>query len=324
VSRLVGSEMCIRDRISAAIAAWCAALAIAATPSGAQIDRAEIIRFALALSAVGVSRLFAPLWIIGILSAAAFLGGWSLLRRLSRDRRIWIAAVVIGFATVSQVVWNVVVKPVDTGASVDITQYELLRNTFGRAGFFYDTMLGSFGWLNVKAPYIVILIWSAAIGLLLVLGLALASRRAAIVLLLTAAATALLPLVGEYREVPISGPFWQGRYTLPLAVGVPLIAAWIIGGSSIGARLARSRIALAVGVALGVGQFLSFTQTLRRFSVGYNGAFMFWRNPSWSPPFGALPIILGFGLVLIVWYVWLLGPSPEDIDTAFNEPVDAS
>lgn len=173
------------------------------------------------------------MWIVGILIVAGMLGGWTAIRRMSRDRRMQLAAGLIGIATLSQVVWNVIVRPVDTGTSVEVSRYELIRNTIGRSGFFYDSMIGYFGWLNVKAPYVVILIWSAAIGLLLALGLSLPSRRAALALLLTAVATVMLPLVSEYREVPIIGPFWHGRYTLPLAVGVPIIAAWIIGASSI-------------------------------------------------------------------------------------------
>ncbi len=309
--------------ISAAIAAWCSALAIAATRADTRIDRAEIIRLVVAFSALGVSRLFAPMWIVGILVAAGLLGGWTTFRRMSRDRGMQLAAVLIGIATLSQVVWNVIVRPVATGTSVEVSQYERIRNTIGRSGFFYDSMIGNFGWLNVKAPYVVILIWTAAIGLLLSLGLSLPSRRAALALLLTAAATVMLPLASEYREVPIIGPFWQGRYTLPLAVGVPLIAAWIIGASSIGERLARSRLPLIVGAALFIGHFLSFAQTLRRFSVGYNGSFMYWRAPSWSPPLGALPITLGFGLVLILWSLWLLGPSPEDLEVPVNAAVDS-
>jgi hypothetical protein len=224
------------------------------------------------------------------------------------------AALVIAVATLAQIVWNVVIRPVDTGTSVDVSRYELIRNTIGRSGFFYDSMIGNFGWLTVHAPYLTIVVWTAVIGLVLALGLSVSSRRASIALLLVAAATALLPLVSEYREVPIIGPFWQGRYTLPLAVGVPIVAAYLIGASSIGARLARSRLALVVGLALGVGQFLGFAQTLRRFTVGSNGPFQYWRNAPWAPPFGALPVTLAFIGALVVWLVWMLGPTPEDLE----------
>jgi hypothetical protein len=95
---------------------------------------------------------------------------------------------------------------------------------------------------------------------------------------------------------------------------VPIVAAYLIGASSIGARLARSRLTLVVGIALGAGQFLGFAQTLRRFTVGSNGPFRYWANAPWAPPFGALPVTLAFIAVLVVWLIWMLGPTPEDLE----------
>jgi len=300
--------------ISAAIAAWASACALLAAPAEGPIDRRLVLRIAVAFSALGLSRLFAPMWIAAILGTVGIIGGITLLRRWLQDRGLQVAAVVIAVATLSQVAWNLVVRPVDTGTSVEITRYELIRNTIGRSGFFYESMIGNFGWLNVKAPYLTIVAWTAAIGLLLALGLSMSSRRASIALLLVAAATALLPIVSEYREVPIIGPFWQGRYTLPLAVGVPIVGAYLVGASSIGARLARSRLAIVVGVALGVGQFLGFAQTLRRFTVGINGPFQYWVNAPWSPPLGALTLTLAFIAAVALWLIWMLGPTPEDLE----------
>lgn len=300
--------------ISAAIAAWASAFALIAAPADTPLDRHLVVRVAVAFSALGLARLFAPMWIVAILGTAGLVAGITVIRRLLRERGLQMAALVIALATLSQIIWNVLIKPVDTGTSVDVSRYELIRNTIGRSGFFYDSMIGNFGWLTVHAPYLTIVVWTAAIGLVLALGLAMSSRRASIALLLVAAATALLPLVSEYREVPIIGPFWQGRYTLPLAVGVPIVAAYLIGASSIGARLARSRLALVVGIALGVGQFLGFAQTLRRFTVGSNGPFRYWSGAPWAPPFGALPVTLAFIAALVVWLLWMLGPTPEDLE----------
>ena len=300
--------------ISAAIAAWASAFALIAASADEPLDRRLVIRVAVAFSALGLARLFAPMWIIAILGTVGLVAGITVIRRLLRERGLQMAALVIAIATLSQIVWNVLIKPVDTGTSVDVSRYELIRNTIGRSGFFYDSMIGNFGWLTVHAPYLTIVVWTAAIGLVLALGLAVSSRRASIALLLVAAATALLPLVSEYREVPIIGPFWQGRYTLPLAVGVPIVASYLIGASSIGARLARSRLALVVGIALGAGHFLGFAQTLRRFTVGSNGPFRYWSGAPWGPPFGALPVTLAFVAVLVGWLVWMLGPTPEDLE----------
>jgi hypothetical protein len=300
--------------ISAAIAAWASAFALIAAPTDAPLDRRLVVRVAVVFSVLGLARLFAPMWIVAILGAAGLVAGMTVVRRLLRERSLRIAALVVALATLAQLAWNVVIRPVDTGTSVDISRYELIRNTIGRSGFFYDTMIGDFGWLTVKSPYLTIVVWTAAIGVLLMVGLAVSSRRASIALLLVAAATALLPLVSEYREVPIIGPFWQGRYTLPLAVGVPIVGAYLIGTSSIGARLVRSRLALVVGIALGVGQFLGFAQTLRRFTVGSNGPFKYWVDAPWAPPLGALPLTLAFVVALVVWLVWMLGPTPEDLE----------
>lgn len=300
--------------ISAAIAAWASAFALIAARPDIPLDRRLVVRIAVVFSALGMSRLFAPMWIVAILGTVGLVAGITVIRRLLRERGLQMAAVIIALAALSQIVWNVIIRPVDTGSSVDISRYELIRNTVGRSGFFYDTMIGSFGWLTVRTPYLTIVVWTAAIGLLLALGLSVVSRRASVALLLVAAATALLPMVSEYREVPIIGPFWQGRYTLPLAVGVPIVAAYLIGASSIGARLARSRLALVVGIALGVGQFLGFAQTLRRFTVGSNGPFRYWSGAPWAPPFGALPVTLAFIAALVVWLIWMLGPTPEDLE----------
>ncbi|MFM7061563.1 MAG: DUF2142 domain-containing protein [Actinomycetes bacterium] len=300
--------------ISAAIAAWASACALLAAPAEGPIDRRLVIRVAVALSALGLSRLFAPMWIVAILGTAGLIGGLTLVRRALRDRGLQMAALAVAVATSAQLVWNIIVRPVDTGTSVEVSQYELIRNTIGRSGFFYESMIGTFGWLNVNAPYLTVVVWTAAIGVLLVLGLSVASRRASVALLLVAAATALLPLVSEYREVPIIGPFWQGRYTLPLAVGVPIVGAYLIGTSSVGARLARSRLALVVGLALGTGQFLGFAQTLRRFTVGINGPFQYWLDAPWSPPFGALTLTVAYVAALAVWLIWMLGPTPEDAE----------
>ncbi|CAB4867668.1 MAG: DUF2142 domain-containing protein [Actinobacteria bacterium] len=191
--------------------------------------------------------------------------------------------------------------------------------TIARSGYFFNSMIGDFGWVGFKSPYAVIVLWTALIGLVLALALAVSSRRRAVVLLLIAATTTLLPLLIEYRTMRSLGGIWQGRYTLPLAVGVPILGAYLIGDSSIGNRLARSRLALVVGIALGVGHVLAFAQSLRRFSVGNNGAFKYWSNAAWAPPLGALPLTLSFIAVLSLWLVWMLRPAPDGLLEAVQD-----
>jgi hypothetical protein len=64
------------------------------------------------------------------------------------------------------------------------------------------------------------------------------------------------------RSISDVGYFWQGRYTLPLAVGVPLVAA---AGSR--ARLGRRSLALLLAV-LAVCHLVGYVITLGRYTVG--------------------------------------------------------
>ena len=312
--------------IPAAIAAWGSALALIVAPAEGRLDRRLVIRLAVALSALGLSRNFAPIWIAVILGTSALIAGMPIVRRLLRDRGLQIAALVIMVLSATQVVWNTAIAPLDLRPSpgkqsflnlgpstvANLSNNELMRRAIARSGYFFDSMISDFGWMGFKAPYAVIIIWAALIGFVLVLGLAISSRRAAAGLFFLAAATALLPVVFEYLTMRSAVAFWQGRYTLPLAVGVPILGAYLMGDSSIGNRLARSRLALVVGISLGVCHVLAFAQSLRRFSVGYNGAFKYWSNAAWAPPLGALTLTFSFIAVLSLWLVWILRPGPSD------------
>jgi len=312
--------------ISAAIAAWASALALIATPAEMRIDRRLILRIAVAFTALGLSRNISPIWIAAIFGTACLVAGGPKVKRWLRDRGLQIAALAITVFTLIQVAWNVFIAPLSTGVSpakptyvnlvpgglANLSRYELFRMTISRSGYFFNSMIGEFGWVGVRSPYAVIVLWAALIGLVLVLGLAVSSRRALVALLILVVTIILLPLVFEYRTMRTLGGIWQGRYTLPLAVGVPILGAYLIGDSSIGDRLARSRLAIVVGCTLGVCHLLAFAQTIRRFSVGYNGAFKYWSNAAWAPPLGALPLTLSFVVVLSIWLVWILRPGSDE------------
>ena len=87
--------------------------------------------------------------------------------------------------------------------------------------------IGDFGWKDVPAPNWVILLWVAAVVVLVTYALAV-SPRARRALPLLAVVIFACPFFFETSQLNTVGPFWQGRYWLPLAVGLPLTAstAW--------------------------------------------------------------------------------------------------
>ena len=87
-------------------------------------------------------------------------------------------------------------------------------------------MIGNFGWLDTPAPTYTIFVWLMGLGFVVVGGLLVAARRDLAVLVGLLIAAVVVPVLLEARSVSEKGLIWQGRYTLPLAVGVPILAAF--------------------------------------------------------------------------------------------------
>ena len=88
------------------------------------------------------------------------------------------------------------------------------------------------------------------------------------------------------------GYVWQGRYGLPLAAGVPIVAGILIARSP-NAPALRGRLAGVLAVTFGVSQVLALFQSLRRNSVGSTGPVFFFLHPTWAPPVPAILILVG-------------------------------
>lgn len=143
------------------------------------------------------------------------------------------------------------------------------------------------------------------------IGAAAAGVRMRLAIVATTVATAVLPIVAEATTARQSGFIWQGRYLLPIAVGVPLLAGFAPArhpGDGADAR----RLAGAVSSVVGVGSLAAFHAALRRHMVGVDGPL----NPltplpaSWQPPVPATLLVLGFVLLTMAvcgWVTYLAG-----------------
>jgi hypothetical protein len=107
-----------------------------------------------------------------------------------------------------------------------------------------------------SAPLIVYAFCFIAFAQLMVLAWRHLSRRARLcigVVAVLALAIGLLVSIATYAKV---GDFWQGRYGLPLAVGMPLIAGFWIDGLRDVVRLERP-VALSATVLMCLGATIS-------------------------------------------------------------------
>ena len=145
--------------------------------------------------------------------------------------------------------------------------------------------IGVLGWLDTVVPAGAVHLWLLALGMLIAFALVTGAHRFAVWASILAGGTAATSWVLELLQGNTSGTYWQGRYSLPLLVGVPLLLG--LGG--------RARSSGETTVIRGVGGAgllitnIAAWSAARRFGVGTDGSLLPWR---WDTPIQPVPPIL--------------------------------
>jgi hypothetical protein len=179
---------------------------------------------------------------------------------------------------------------------------DLATRIVGETGYNLIEAIGRLGWLDVPLPAASIALTCAAIGLLGAASLAVGSAAAswAAGLLVSSVAASWL---FELFQGNTTGTYWQGRYSLPLLVGVPLL----LGLARVPA-LAASLVAWCVGGSALVVLNVAAWAAARRWGVGNDGSMMPW---DWDTIHSPLPPIvvlaalaaLSAGLAAALWRI---------------------
>jgi len=295
--------------ISTGLCLWCSGLIL--TLENVDDPPAGLIAVvAVSAGALMLIRPVSPLWVVMIIVILALLAGPRAIVALLRRRSIRTAGLVVAIAGCLALGWAlhfaaVGSAPAGPQVAPGTTNTEILITLMRETGRWLQQMVGVFGWLDTNAPLYTYLVWAIATGLLLLLAVAVSRLRQSAALVLLIALVLIVPVMfgyGEARNVGID--FWESRYILPLAVGVPLVATILVGGSRVGATVRPRLIALSC-CAIGSASVVAFAQALRRNTVGVSGPIDF-LNGLWNPPLGTLTVTLVY-LVATVLFVWYLG-----------------
>jgi Predicted membrane protein (DUF2142) len=305
--------------IAGGVALWASGVVLIAKARAGIVDGRIVVRTGVAAGVLVLARPLGMVW-LGVTAVVLLLTcTWPALRVLLRARvaQVWggIVALCIAFELGWITVYDSLGSKEPPGPSADgLSSIQVLERTFGAAGQYYREMIGFFGWLDTPAPAITVVLWTAALGVLVALGIGLGRRRMAGAIAALLGLIIVVPAVLEFIEARKFGFGWQGRYTLPLAVGLPILSGFTLAVEP--ARiLQRRRLAIVLGIAFVVAQFAAFYQNLRRYTVGANGPLAFWRVADWSPPLPSLLLLIAYALVLVALAVWLWGGVAESPPT---------
>ena len=295
--------------VAAAVAMWVGALVLL-RPGSVGVNRTVLwLTTAAAVVLVG-TRVLTPLWVVVILVATAVVGGRDRVRAVLRDRHGRAALVVVGVAVVVQIGWifgSGLATVDDPAYALDEPISDTARTVLGRQLYWLEQMVGNFGWLDTPAPTLTTTLWILLTGGVTVLGALVAPRRVALVLAGLIGLAVTVPVLFDLRSAPTSGLVWQGRYMLPVAVGLPIVAGFTLARGRFASLLAAHRTRALVGGAVVVAQVAAFYWALRRYTVGMEGSPDIWSGPAWSPPGGVLLALVAYAVLWCLFVWWMLG-----------------
>jgi hypothetical protein len=261
-------------------------------------------------------RGLSPLWLLSIAVLALALVPWHQWRRwlMLTGPRVWIAIIVV--CTGLSVVWiigaeTLTIQPWVLNPYHHASNIREIELVVDKSGWFVMQMLGGMT-KDAQLPAGGYALGLAAIGLLVIAGFVRGTARERVALGVACAGTFLIPIVLAAPRIRVDGINWQGRYAMPLAVCIPLLAGLAaFGPSRRGAddavrtrsrarrrmRERRTAAFLIAGSCALTG--VAYWSMMRRYSVGTSGThnLLFASRPNWSP---ALPEPLLAALVPLV------------------------
>jgi hypothetical protein len=146
-----------------------------------------------------------------------------------------------------------------------------------------EEMIGVFGWLDTHLPLMIPVLWVALVLAVWVTAVVVGNGRQRVALTLALAVTIVIPIVVEASKAAQNDFFWQGRYSLPLAAGIPVLSVFVLHDRVprllTWATLDKCLIGLAAAA-----HATAFVVVLNRYAVGIPALSTDYLEAPWSPP----------------------------------------
>lgn len=309
--------------IAAAVLVWVAALAVSSERFAAP-PRLTAAGFFIGSAALVLARGLSVVWYGVILCYSILMFGQAGLRRFVSQRR-QLTTATIGIPVLAAIAWAIFVGglslvPVGSvpGSTSTLT---IIRTSLTKVGEqTLPELVGRLQWLEVRLPAAVYVFWAVAGGGLFLLGLSAARRwseRAALASLL--AVVLATPVLAEALQARELAYFWQGRYTLPVATGIPISAAFLLALEPTAVTSILKRWAAIVAAGAAVSQLTGLVVAMHRNAVGEHGPLNFLSAAEWTPPLPFLFLLVLFAAALLIALVASALEEPQGAELV-DEP----
>jgi hypothetical protein len=308
---------------AAAVAAWAAALVVFATAADGRVDHRALWTFVVAACVLLPTRTLSPVFLLAAVGTALLLAGPRSVRPLARDRSAWMGAGIVGVVLVASVAWAVRADQLSTVVgSYAPRDEELLVWLAGGIDDWLLQMLAIFGWMDVGPVLVTAGLWLAVVAGLVMVGLLGGRPWRALVLGALVVASLLGPVLIQAPVARDHGIAWQGRYLLPVAVGVPLVAVLVALDGPLRRRLPVGRLGALVLGACAAALVAAHVVTMQRYVTGVGVTQNYLSARGWSPAVGRWPLLV-LTVVAACWPLVLLRWRPfHDLGPAATAGAD--
>ncbi len=304
--------------IAAAITLWATLLALAGDDS-LESDGRLVARAGVAGLVLVSMRGLGPAFTLMAVVASALVASRGRIRALlgRRDTQVWSAIVLAGVA--ATIAWTFVV-----GLKLDQPEHPAIgfADAFQALPVILRQSIGAMGTYFLPLPFLLYALWVVLSLTGIASGVVAAATRGRIAIGLVALATLALPITTDGYNIPDIGFPWQGRYGLPLTVGLVILAFWLVEATTARRRAIGAGL---VGATL-VGQLVAFIAIGRKLGMGRvdgNDLLDYLVHPRWEPGFSPWLLLAGM-IVAVAGLAAILIPAALRDDEPVPDPVDPS
>ncbi len=247
-------------------------------------------------------------WMVGVV-VVVLIGSSRLRRRELFSRRLVAWAVgPTALALIVSWLWAVYarIEVKDERLTNSLNLGAALRQSVDNWPRYLRQTIGVLGWLDTFLPSFVYAAWFLALLVVVVIHFRTATRRGMLAFAGLVAVWLALPLVINGFTNSRAGLTYQGRYSLPIFVGLVFLPMLSDRSRLRWPRLSQRWLVGAVLALVVVGEVGAFWQTLRRFTVGANGRVILTGSLPWSPSIAPMLLVAinAAAMLAVSWSAW--------------------